>query len=68
MRAMCDPSAIIGATPTPGLNNLGLGTTCLVVLCKRYGHLGLVSIGHECTTVRGVVDHECTAARGPRRL
>jgi hypothetical protein len=47
------PSAIIRATPTPGLHIIGLGATCLVVPVKRSAHSVLFSIGHECVAGQG---------------
>jgi hypothetical protein len=55
-RAAWGSSVIIRATLTPGLRSLGLGATFLVMLYKRSTHLGLVPIGHECTTARGLID------------
>jgi hypothetical protein len=41
-------SAIILATPTPGLRSLGLGAAHRVAPCQRPMHSVLVLIGYEC--------------------
>jgi hypothetical protein len=73
-------SAIIRATPTPGLCNLGLNTVRLVMAWPRSVHLGLIPVGHECAAGRrgartinvlqskGFVSHECSVVRWVRRL